>query len=199
MSEGPARLQRWSQLRRLLLTLGICLLVILMAMWFRSYRVTDAWSYRHTHTADGGTNVRMLGIWWARGSLVLHHDTWRVVTHAPHDGSIVRWTRHPPSTAAEGLVHINPQQLPLGFAYASETDGASSTAIALPAWAPVVALALPVAWCGRGAYVRRRRSRLGLCARCGYDLRASGEKCPECGADIPTPSLPPARAAATPH
>jgi hypothetical protein len=28
------------------------------------------------------------------------------------------------------------------------------------------------------------RVRKGLCWRCGYDVRASGEKCPECGEAI---------------
>jgi len=32
---------------------------------------------------------------------------------------------------------------------------------------------------------RRRRERLGLCLGCGYDLRESGGRCPECGREVP--------------
>jgi len=33
----------------------------------------------------------------------------------------------------------------------------------------------------REAAKKRRRSLQGLCVECGYDLRASTGKCPECG------------------
>jgi predicted amidophosphoribosyltransferase len=36
----------------------------------------------------------------------------------------------------------------------------------------------------RGVRLRRERRRNGLCVNCGYDVRASGSRCSECGEEI---------------
>jgi hypothetical protein len=63
----------------------------------------------------------------------------------------------------------------------------ATTAIAVPFWMLMLVLAAPFA-CWTILPLRRarrslRRRRLGLCAACGYDLRGSQSRCPECGAE----------------
>ena len=68
---------------------------------------------------------------------------------------------------------------------AGETGMRGAYSITIPFWfaIPVCAIfALPWLW---RTLRRRHRIRHGLCLLCGFDLRASVGKCPECGAPIP--------------
>ena len=67
---------------------------------------------------------------------------------------------------------------------AGDVERLSEWAVRVPHWALVLATAAP-AIAGFGLVtraVRRRRRKRGLCERCGYDLRATKDRCPECGA-----------------
>jgi hypothetical protein len=55
------------------------------------------------------------------------------------------------------------------------------TSIAIPCWSLASLLALvPTIAAIRGWY-KRRRLQPGFCPSCGYDMRATPERCPECG------------------
>ena len=56
------------------------------------------------------------------------------------------------------------------------------TDIGVPHWALVAAASVLPAAVARRRWRERRRRRAGVCAKCGYDLRATPERCPECGA-----------------
>jgi hypothetical protein len=85
----------------------------------------------------------------------------------------------------------NPRPGILGFSYANtnwvtlgDTSGRPSThtvEISVPHWFVIAIAAIPPLACVRRLRRIRRRKALGLCATCGYDLRASKDRCPECG------------------
>jgi hypothetical protein len=66
--------------------------------------------------------------------------------------------------------------------------------VIVPFWFLAIAMTLLMLLVLRSeSHARRRRwrARHGCCVQCGYDLRASSKRCPECGAGIPskTPTL----------
>jgi hypothetical protein len=64
---------------------------------------------------------------------------------------------------------------------AGATKNLRLTYITISYW-PLVMITAACAWLtGRTSRRRRRRVRRGLCVTCGYDLRMSPERCPECG------------------
>ncbi len=56
--------------------------------------------------------------------------------------------------------------------------------LGIPLWMPTL-LFLAVFWLSVAPlYRRRKRKKLGLCLKCGYDLRGSTKRCPECNTPI---------------
>lgn len=75
----------------------------------------------------------------------------------------------------------------LGF-YAAEFETYARPAldVSVPCWfLMIVTGAVAVSWVRgwRREHVRERRAKKGLCLACGYDLSASGGRCPECGTE----------------
>ncbi len=59
--------------------------------------------------------------------------------------------------------------------------------VVLPFW-PLVMLFCSTLWLAwMPLHRRRKRKKLGLCLKCGYDLRGSKDRCPECGTSIGEP------------
>jgi hypothetical protein len=136
---------------------------MLLGFWARSYwRSDSAWVARHGYVYGAGSSTGALDLMWADAPPGFTGANWR---RSRHD--VALW-----------------QQVKHLFVFRAKDSGGKTWTLQIPHWSAAVAAAvLPWRW------LRRRRAeirklRTGLCRRCGYDLRATPGRCPECGEPV---------------
>lgn len=182
----------------ILLAISLVLFVTASLLWFRSYRFEEAIAYR------SGSHCRYsLGSQPGRICLEFIHEVhWGGTTASGPSGW---WTYSFPCRDWQWEDYYTDDEYLLrrwGFAIITgerlTPDPSASpmvlgavtlfpaTAVSIPYWlAVLLTLALPLS-AVRRLWLQRQRGRKGLCRGCGYDLRATPERCPECGRPIPT-------------
>jgi hypothetical protein len=141
---------------------------------YDEHRVPEGATWAHLYTTPGYVAWRRFGFWRVRrGPPLVAGQVMPFGTPGGTTNTRVAWT---------GQVGFAGRQSVTPWLIMAPYD-----AWIVPYWALAAATgALPALWVPH-AVRRVYRRRKGRCVRCGYDLRASGDRCPECGAAI-TPS-----------
>lgn len=128
---------------------------------------------------------RLVGL--SEGCFVVRHDyTTGRINHIPASRSVFGYEltlclREWLSISVGVASGIEPRWVPAFDKEWSRSFTLMSTSLYVPLYIPLLPFGL--LWV-RGVVARRRRRRRmqrGLCGGCGYNLRGSREKCPECG------------------
>jgi hypothetical protein len=171
-------MKRWLFIFVSATSLLLCILTVVL--WVRSYRASDfVWS-------PDGANV--LHIVTGRGDMLLQ---W--VSNKPRSAwGRGGWghARNPPQDIVSGNWRFWTQSQPRKLLwlitwgraiYGRGGSSGSGFSVMFPYWlVTVLTLAAPATALGK-RFASRRKHRAGLCPICGYDLRATPERCPECG------------------
>jgi hypothetical protein len=158
---------------RLVAILPIALLVVILAWWARSYLPEDFYCSA------------------ARGRVLLffvNHENSQMLQPANthYVGTYMLWSLL--SGGSYNAVHLRF----LGVEIVATPRGlvTSHVLVAVPFGWVVLPLALASAWSVVEWRRRRYRDVAGRCSVCGYDLRGSRERCPECGTAVPPATAP---------
>jgi hypothetical protein len=109
------------------------------------------------------------------------------------ESRIVTWSHIKPHAEPNKWLRTGPEGRlnKLGFYYWRSTQPKQRIilmrVIGFPFWAPTVLFSIPPLLVLTVFILRRGKRLKNLCPTCGYDLRASPDRCPECGA-LPPPT-----------
>jgi hypothetical protein len=181
--------------------------VALIGAWIRSQSHSDWCLWRWTEVRDSGAVVSVeRGLCTMPNGVLLTHIERPGSQHWVHFGEGGRRGRSfshsaysAPRLEMSDLAGIQSNWNRLGFYWRSRRElfpgqippdpGADGWMLAVPFWACVAVLLIPCAVPVRRslrARTRRQRASRGECEMCGYDVRASTARCPECGHPLPS-------------
>jgi hypothetical protein len=181
MMPSVKRLGRWAF--NILAGLSLLLCVAALAVSARSRWATDRFCIRYSS--------RSFYIYQARQTLALKLSVRVAPDDQVPDARLSGWRDSGPPDDLDahfaGLPRHAADTGILGFRFLAYDEDAYGLSRGYELWLPTIALAaLPAAVPALWLRARRRR-RPGLCPNCSYDLRATPDRCPECGTAV-TPS-----------
>ena len=185
-------------MRRWLLNLATAAALVLFlaasALWIRSYLAFDRVVYNST--ARPSKSQLHLGAESNQDTIAIgyvYYDP-RLPTQLPPPFApgVFHWT-YPTTPATNNPIRefaaSNGKEFE-GFGYFAWSmdsppgyagDRLTNYGLVFPHWALALLSGAVAAWGIRRIVRRRRRAQAGRCAACGYDLRATPDRCPECG------------------
>jgi hypothetical protein len=172
--------------------LSAILLAAVVVPWARSYFVGDRLFYHYSWDEAVGTCWSQHSVQLGSGSVGYN----LVFQSGPHLGQVSKSIppfKHESRAAETPYFHFRDKDvLHFGFkidhfvhARPGQRPSSEGYLVIVPFWSvALLCLVMPAAWY-YGRRKRLAREAAGHCARCGYDLRASPDRCPECGAPKP--------------
>jgi hypothetical protein len=178
------RFRRWAFTGIAVLSLLLCALTI--AELARSFWVSGALvRFRYlppdlsvaTPDFQPAANQEFTDISILRGELVVGRSV-RPVGYSGRDEHW-SWINVPTSLLVRGPSLLSRLGFELSIQTSKDYPGAWSVRMLFPLWGIALLTATtPICWIVR---LSRRPAQAGVCRICGYDLRATPDRCPECG------------------
>ena len=183
-------------MRRLLNVLTILSLFLCVATaiaWVRSeFRSDSAYRFRERY---GGPALELHSFSSVNGSLCYGYWFAQSVGKPPWSNVNMRWRveSKPAPARGQSIAYMRKGGFYFfGFGarrdyYPPASSGVTNQeqwAVLLPHWFVMILFALAPAHWTRTQLSGRRRQHGSLCAACGYDLRETAERCPECGKEV---------------
>ena len=179
-------------------TLSLLLCVMTVALWAKDRHRTMRLEYESHHTVPETGYVRRdwFIFYSSAGLLRLYHGRQTVPPDNTFEESSAWFHKssNSPTDPWEGEERSAFNRWGFGWEPRTELQNyqAHNWSVVFPDWfVAAIAFAPAAYWLYRWRRHRARRQ-TGLCVGCGYDLRASTDRCPECGTPISSnqPALP---------